>query len=725
MDPKNNKLTIKRVKIPKEMYAVTIPEYRGSNRYIVPIPDLNADEQDVMIFEVPGRKPELEDYFKDNKYIAISHPKCELSVVARWIFYSAFDNEALSFAFSARLLTRIRPTHTERVSDNVDKIIYEPSPDIIPTKEEYDSEEFQDRLFNFIAKSSEISFGRDITKHERSIIKENIRKNLSHITVGSFIDHIVSSFVPLLPYEEDIEYKLMGFLDELNVSRRLDKALILAKHCSWLYKTLTDHPQTQNPDEMKKSRKKRKEKPKDINRKNLVRKIIFGDKVEDHDSLRSRKNVNCIHINRSSKEDLMRLAGIGESRANQIVSKRISRPFTSVEDLTRINGISVDIIKKIKDQGLVCIDSELPNFKSLKVRGLSDLEDHLTDQVIGQSRAVSNLVKHLNLSSAGLLKEDKPLGIFMFLGPTGVGKTLTAESLSEFLFKREKEVGLRFKEQPFQKIDSGNFGGSMDFAVTKLVGSPPGYIGSKQDLKGGYQDPIFSKKNFPDNRITVLLLDEIEKAFVRGFGGTLSPGGLMRFLLPIFDKGKIKNNADETVNFQKSIIIMTSNIGAKEIVRTVSSGIGFNAEKERLSGKMTDKNIQRLNEEIFSLIEKKYKESFDPEFRNRVDRLIVFRFLTNNEYYKVAEKELTYFNIILGSDHGIQAVFDQSVIDWLVNTRVDATLGARSLIREIKDKTLDAVATYLNTDLISKGDVIKVISLDPLDKDMDPIFKIF
>ncbi len=286
---------------------------------------------------------------------------------------------------------------------------------------------------------------------------------------------------------------------------------------------------------------------------------------------------------------------------------------------------------------------------------LKHMEEWLHGRVVGQDQAVTALSKAIKRSRAGLKNPRRPVGSFIFLGPTGVGKTQLAKSLAEFLFNNERAM-IRFDMSEYME----------KHAVAKMIGSPPGYVGHEE---GGQLTERIKRQPY-----SVVLLDEIEKAHP----------DVLNVLLQVLDDGQITDAYGDTVDFKNCIIIMTSNIGSSQLAnrREIGYGAAGSNEEERQKG---------FNKE---LVLKALKETLTPEFRNRIDEVIVFDPLTNGNLLDIARLMIKQLNETL-AEKGIALTLEDSVYEWLVKTACSKdglSLGARPLRRAIQRYFEDAIA---------------------------------
>ncbi len=287
-----------------------------------------------------------------------------------------------------------------------------------------------------------------------------------------------------------------------------------------------------------------------------------------------------------------------------------------------------------------------------EIQKLLKMEGELHRRVISQDRAISALSRAIRRSRAGIKNPDRPVGSFLFLGPTGVGKTELAKALADYLFGSEKAL-LRFDMSEYMEKHS----------VSKLIGAPPGYVGHDE---GGQLTEKVKR-----NPYSVLLLDEIEKAH----------GDVFNLLLQVFEDGQLTDSHGNTIDFKNEIIIMTSNIGARFLVNKPQ--MGFSGGIEDSSQKLED------------LIIREVKRIFNPEFINRLDEIILFDSLTEEDLEQIVDLLLQQVNDNLMSKE-ITITLDQDVRSWIIQkTCTDRSYGARPLRRAIQKYVEDPVSELI------------------------------
>ncbi|MFC2110915.1 ATP-dependent Clp protease ATP-binding subunit [Bacteroidota bacterium] len=298
---------------------------------------------------------------------------------------------------------------------------------------------------------------------------------------------------------------------------------------------------------------------------------------------------------------------------------------------------------------------------------LINMEIELEDSVIGQNPAIKKVVKAIRRNRAGLKDPNKPIGSFIFLGPTGVGKTHLAKVLSRYLFDTDDAL---------IRIDMSEY--MEKFAVSRLVGAPPGYVGYEE---GGQLSEKVRRKPY-----SVVLLDEIEKAHPDVF----------HLLLQMLDDGLLTDSFGRKIDFKNTIIIMTSNIGSRQL-KDFGAGVGFNTNAKKSS----------KSEYTKSVIENALKKAFAPEFLNRIDDVVVFDSLERESIHKIIDIELKIlFKRVL--DLGYKMKITEKAKDFIVEKGWDSQFGARPLKRAIQKYIEDPLAEEIIKTKLSEGDTINI-----------------
>ena len=302
---------------------------------------------------------------------------------------------------------------------------------------------------------------------------------------------------------------------------------------------------------------------------------------------------------------------------------------------------------------------------------LLHMEEALHARVIGQQEAIETISKAVRRARAGLKDPKRPIGSFIFLGPTGVGKTELAKSLAEFMFGSEDAL---------IKIDMSEF--MERHNVSRLVGAPPGYVGFEE---GGQLTEAVRRKSY-----SVVLLDEIEKAHPEVFN----------ILLQILEDGHLSDAKGRRVDFRNTVIIMTSNVGAKSLLKDTS--LGFHAVSVT-EAQRADQQYDRMREKVLDQL----KSQFRPEFLNRVDSLVVFRSLTVEEIRQIVDLMLARVREQLKAQ-GIGLEVSQAAKDHIIKIGYDADYGARPLRRVIQNMVEDPLAEALLVGRFAIGQTIVV-----------------
>jgi ATP-dependent Clp protease ATP-binding subunit ClpC len=298
---------------------------------------------------------------------------------------------------------------------------------------------------------------------------------------------------------------------------------------------------------------------------------------------------------------------------------------------------------------------------------LSQMEDQLRSNVIGQDEAVKKIVRAIQRNRAGLKDPNKPIGSFIFLGPTGVGKTQLAKELTKLLFDSEDNM---------IRIDMSEY--MEKFAISRLVGAPPGYVGYEE---GGQLTERVRRKPY-----SVILLDEIEKAHPDVFN----------LLLQALDDGQITDSLGRRVDFKNTIIIMTSNLGSRQL-KDFGTGVGFG----------TSAREQRKSDLENSVIQGALKKAFAPEFLNRIDDVVLFNSLSRENIHNIIDIELrSLFGRV--QDLGYHIHLSDKAKDFVANEGFDEAFGARPLARALQKLIEDPLAEKIISKEITEGDTIHI-----------------
>ena len=330
-----------------------------------------------------------------------------------------------------------------------------------------------------------------------------------------------------------------------------------------------------------------------------------------------------------------------ESKKEQKILRKYVSPDEIAEVISKSTGVPVERMLEGEKEKII------------------NMENELQKKVIGQTEAIQKISRCVLRARAGIQDPNRPIGIFLFLGPTGVGKTELTKILSEFLFNDKKSL-FRLDMSEFMEKHS----------VSKLIGSPPGYVGFEE---GGILTESIRRKPYQ-----LVLLDEIEKAHPDVFN----------LLLQVFDDGRLTDSKGRFVNFKNTIIIMTSNLGAELIE--------FSDEQKNQVEVFTKEKIME-----------KVRKHFKPEFLNRIDESIIFNRLTKKEIKKIIDIQLNFLEEIL-KPKKISAKFDEKSKNWIVNEGFSNLYGARPLKRLIQKEIIDRIAHLILSNNIKEGSQVSV-----------------
>jgi ATP-dependent Clp protease ATP-binding subunit ClpC len=341
--------------------------------------------------------------------------------------------------------------------------------------------------------------------------------------------------------------------------------------------------------------------------------------------------------------------------------EQLNQEWQQTKDKIRPEVTAEDIAKIVAQ----CTGIPIFRLEEKETEKLLKIEEQLHKRVVGQQEAITAIANAVRRSRAGIKDPKRPIGSFVFLGPTGVGKTLLARALAEFMFGDEDSL---------LQLDMSEY--MEKFNVSRLIGAPPGYIGYEE---GGQLTERVRRRPY-----AVILLDEIEKAHPDVFN----------LLLQVFEEGRLTDSFGRKVDFKNTIIIMTSNVGAELIRKTGSIGFKSQTEEATYQG-MKDKLLEEV------------KHTFKPEFLNRIDDIIVFRPLVKEDLQYIIDIEISFVAARLKEQNIILEV-SQDAKDFLIEKGFDPVFGARPLKRTIQRFLEDSLASEIISKKFKDQSVIKV-----------------
>ena len=373
---------------------------------------------------------------------------------------------------------------------------------------------------------------------------------------------------------------------------------------------------------------------------------------------------------RDSKNSVVKKQKYEEAAKLRDDEKRVERLLIEAQERwqeeSKLNRVTVNE-NDIAD--VVSMMTNIPVNKIIKSEKnkLSKLAKVINSKLIGQNEAVEKVVKAIQRNRAGLKAPDKPIGSFIFLGQTGVGKTQLAKILASEIFDSEENL---------IRIDMSEY--MEKFAVSRLVGAPPGYVGYEE---GGQLTEKVRRRPY-----SVILLDEVEKAHP----------DIFNMMLQILDDGFLTDSLGRKINFQNTIIIMTSNIGARQ-VKDFGRGLGFETASQKSQSKEIEKGV----------IQKELKKTFSPEFLNRIDDIVVFNNLEKTDIRKIVDIELVHL-VKRVKQLGYEIEISESAKDFLSEKGYDSKYGARPLNRAIQKHLEDLLAENVVNNSRKEGDKITI-----------------
>ena len=363
------------------------------------------------------------------------------------------------------------------------------------------------------------------------------------------------------------------------------------------------------------------------------------------------------------------LAKVAEIRYGRLIElqKEISEKSDKLNELQKSQKMLKEEVDSEDIAEIVAKWTGIPVSKMLESERekLLHVEENLHNRVVGQDEAISAVANAIRRSRAGLQDMNRPIGSFIFLGTTGVGKTELAKALAEFLFDDEHNI---------VRIDMSEY--MEKFSVSRLIGAPPGYVGYEE---GGQLTEAVRRKPY-----SVVLLDEIEKAHQDVFN----------ILLQLLDEGTLTDSQGRTVNFKNTIIIMTSNLGS----HLIQDELMLINEKNR------DEILGSLRERLFELLRQKIR----PEILNRIDEVVMFKPLLGEELRRIVDIQLNGIKKMLHQNSDITLDVTNEAKDWLAKIGYDITFGARPLKRTIQNHITNKLSEKILAGDILPGDKVEV-----------------
>ena len=341
------------------------------------------------------------------------------------------------------------------------------------------------------------------------------------------------------------------------------------------------------------------------------------------------------------------------------LQKELEAKKEELNSLQQNNGMLKEVVEESDIADVVSSWTGIPVSKMLKgeQEKLIQMENHINKKVIGQQRAIEAVSNAVRRARSGLQSADRPIGTFIFMGPTGVGKTELAKSLAEFMFDN-KEAMVRIDMSEYMEKHS----------VARLIGAPPGYVGYEE---GGYLTEAVRRRPY-----SVILFDEIEKAH----------SDVFNVLLQVLDDGRMTDGHGRTVDFRNTIIIMTSNVGSRFI--NEAGAVGEEESKE-------------VEKKVFKALQ----DSFRPEFLNRIDEIITFHTLSMDNIKEITVLQIEELNLRL-KDKKIQIRLDEKAMNFLSQNGFDPVFGARPLKRAIQQYIENPLSMQILKGEVKNNDII-------------------
>ena len=317
----------------------------------------------------------------------------------------------------------------------------------------------------------------------------------------------------------------------------------------------------------------------------------------------------------------------------------------------------------------------------LGISGAGDLLRELSRRVVGQAQALTQIVPYVRMHQAGLSPDGRPAGVFLLLGPTGTGKTRTVEALADALHGSEKHM---------LKVDCGEF--QMEHEVAKLIGAPPGYLGHRETPPMLTQQKLASVTS-ESSDLSLVLFDEIEKA---------APS-MTRLLMGVLDKAALRLGDNNTVNFERSLIFLTSNLGAREMRDRLRPGFGF----EAITGNASGATLEKLHQIGMGAVRRK----FSPEFVNRIDTVITYQPLDAEALAEIIDLQIAALELHIDNRLGERA-FELEVTaaarQYLLHKGTSSEYGARELKRTILRELTQPLAAMVANGQVPPESIVRV-----------------
>ncbi|MBV2166085.1 MAG: AAA family ATPase, partial [Kaistella sp.] len=394
------------------------------------------------------------------------------------------------------------------------------------------------------------------------------------------------------------------------------------------------------------------------------------EKQKSEDLTSIKKEIEALKLEAERASRVGDYAKVAEIQYGKIKEKEADLEKLELEMQNNLNELIKEEVTAENISEVISKWTGIPVTKLLQSERekLLHLEDELHKRVVGQDEAIESVANAIRRNRAGLNDEKKPIGSFLFLGTTGVGKTELAKALAEYLFDDENNM-TRIDMSEYQERHS----------VSRLVGAPPGYVGYDE---GGQLTEAVRRRPY-----SVVLLDEIEKAHPDVFNT----------LLQVLDDGRLTDNKGRVVNFKNSIIIMTSNLGSHLIQENF----------ENISDDNVEEIVEKTKDEVFGLL----KQTLRPEFLNRIDEVVLFQPLNRKEIGKIVHYQLRGFNKML-EKRGVFMTATDDAINYLMNKGYDPSFGARPLKRVLQQEVLNKLSKEILAGAVNDGDRITLDYFD-------------